>query len=195
MRINPANAISVLRACFAFWIAYLLLEVRTSPALVIAAAAVLVAILLDAFDGVIARQYGCMSKIGELSDIYADHILANVLWVTLAYLGSVSIWVPLVTTTRDLTVDCMRQVHQCATNQNGFEQVRQTRLHWVVDSRFMRAFYGALKMFSWMACIVSLYYPVGYVLQILVLFTVGICFVRAIPAVAASWRHVIFRPV
>ncbi len=194
MRINPANIISIARAGTAFWVVFLLIEVQTYPAALLAVALVSIAVLFDALDGVIARAFACESKIGEACDICADHILANLLWIGLAQLGCVSVWVPILTSTRDTLVDCMRLAQLYATHLNFFEQVGETRFRWIVSSRCMRGGYGALKLLSWIACIVSLHHPIDHLLQALVALTLIVCFIRAIPAVAASWRYIIFRP-
>lgn len=146
--------------------------------------------LLDAIDGKVASVWGYDDEVGKLSDLYADHIFANVIWVALASLGLVSVWIPLVTTTRDLVVDWFRQASAVRTGLNGFQQVRASGWRWVVSSRTMRFLYAGAKVVVWCAAVIGLYFPISGMIRMLVGLTVGLCLLRAIPAVTAGWRHV-----
>ena len=192
MRINVANLISITRAVLAFVAAGLLLYGEGKSFALAAASVILIAVLLDALDGRIARRFGYQSKIGELSDLYTDHILANTVWVALSYLGFVSVWVPLITTTRDLIVDWFRQAGLVATGLNGFEQAFESRFKWVVSSREMRALYGVLKVFSWIGVSLASFLPIENQMQAIVWTTVAVCILRALPSISVNWKHIVF---
>ena len=192
-RINPANIICIVRVILAFVAIYLLLEVKGTTGNLCASGIIFVAIMLDAVDGMVARWFGFEGEVGKLSDLYADHIVANIFWVSFSSLGLISVWVPLITTTRDMIVDWLRQVYSSATGMNGFQQVDSSRFKWIVSSRFMRAFYAGLKLCSWSGLVLSLFFSVmtPYV-QVLIGITVVVCLLRAIPSISVSWRYVVY---
>jgi len=189
VRINVANLISIARAFLAFVAAGLLLYGDGESFAVAAASVIFIAVFLDALDGHIARKFGYQSKVGELTDLYTDHILANTVWVVLSYFGFVSVWVPLTTTTRDLIVDWFRQAGFTVTGLNGFEQVRLSRFQWIVSSRHMRALYGGLKACSWVGLLVL---PMESQMPIVVWITVAVCLLRSFPSISVNWKHIVF---
>ena len=196
MRINPANLISVFRTLLVFVAVYLLVEVGGKNGTLTAISIIAFAILLDAVDGIVARVFGFEGEAGKLSDLYADHIVANTVWVTLAFLDLVPVWVPPITTTRDLVVDWFRQAAALCTGLNGFEQVENSSLHWLVSSRWMRASYGGLKLAAWGLVSVSIMMPIGPLLPIVIWVTVTVCFFRAFPTLLMNWKYVMLaRPV
>ncbi len=190
--INPASAISIARTIMVFASIYLLLEIRGDVANVTALIIIAIAVLLDAVDGKIARAFGFQSETGMLTDLYADHIVANLIWVSLAFLGLVPIWIPLIATTRDLIVDWFRQVGSIKTGLNGFEQVTNLSFGWISASRTMRGLYGGLKLVVWGLALLSIYFPLPKLVPLLAWTTLGICLLRAFPAISASWRFVVF---
>lgn len=190
--INPANAISIARTIMVFASIYLLLEIQGDVANVTALIIITIAVLLDAVDGKIARLFGFQSETGILTDLYADHIVANLIWVSLAFLGLVPIWIPLIATTRDLVVDWFRQVGSIKTGLNGFEQVTSLSFGWISASRTMRGLYGELKLVVWGLALLSIYFPLPTLVSLLAWTTLGICLLRAFPAISASWRFVVF---
>ena len=68
----------------------------------------MVAIALDALDGIVARRMGLASKLGGLLDITADRIVEHVYWITFAVAHVVPLWMPLVVVTRSFLVDAVR---------------------------------------------------------------------------------------
>ena len=195
-QINPANFISVFRIFLVFVAVYLLVEDGGKNGTLVAASIIALAVMLDAVDGMVARTFGFEGEVGKISDLYADHIVANVIWVTLAFIGLVPVWVPLITTTRDFAVDWLRQAGSFCTGLNGFEQVEESHFHWLVSSRWMRASYGVLKLASWGLALASIFLPIGAIFPIVVWMTVVVCLLRAFPAFSASWKYVLLtRPV
>lgn len=192
MKINPANIISVFRVIMVFVAVYFLLEVPTSFGKIFALTIISFAVLLDAVDGKIARKFGFEGEVGKLTDLYADHMVANIIWVSLAFLGLVSPWIPLIATTRDMAVDFFRQVVAAATGLNGFQQVAEVSTGWLSGSRPMRFGYGFLKLVAWAAALSLFYFPVHTAVSCLVWLTLFVCLLRAIPAFQAGWRHVVF---
>lgn len=190
--VNPANVICIIRALLAFVAVGLLIE---DGSRLIVCTLVFTSVILDAVDGIVARWFGFDGEVGALTDIYTDHIIANALWVLFAVVGVIPIWVPLLTTTRDMVVDYCRQVTAVVTGQNGFQQVGCSRLRWIVSSRFMRAFYAGCKLVSWCLLVIAPLVASTYLdtfLMYLVWFTCFLCIIRALPAMSVSWRYVIF---
>lgn len=152
-------------------------------------------IALDGLDGWVARRRGETSRFGSLFDIVVDRVVENVLWIVLADLDLVPVWVAIVFITRGVVVDGFRyQAVGAAENVFGMMWSRWGR--WLVASRFMRALYGTVKgvAFGWLLLIQPLpdVYPElwaawsGIALEIghvLVLAAVVLCLARGLPVV------------
>lgn len=107
-------------------------------------------ILLDAVDGHVARVRGEATQFGAIFDIAADRVVETVLWIVLAYLGLVPLWVPIVFVTRGAIVDSIRH-GAAAQGETAFGMMRSPLGRQLVAGRFMRGLYGALKAvtFGW----------------------------------------------
>ena len=68
----------------------------------------LLIIALDGVDGYVARRRGETSAFGAIFDIAVDRVVENVLWVVLAHLDLVPVWVAIVFITRGSIVDSIR---------------------------------------------------------------------------------------
>lgn len=113
-------------------------------------------VLLDAIDGWVARKRGETSLLGSVLDIATDRTLEYVLWVVYAHLGLIPIVVPLIVLTRGVTVDAVRSVG-LKSGKSAFDQIKSPINHFLVGSRFMRAFYGTVKAIA--AALLSLAVP------------------------------------
>src|SRR5690606_40605745 len=110
----------------------------------------LLIIALDGLDGYVARRRGEASAFGAIYDIAVDRVVENVLWLVLAHLGLVPIWVAIVFLTRGCIVDAVRY-GKVASGHAVFSM--QSRIGaFLVASRFMRGLYGTLKAvtFGWL---------------------------------------------
>ncbi|MDJ0907512.1 MAG: CDP-alcohol phosphatidyltransferase family protein [Woeseiaceae bacterium] len=58
----------------------------------------------DGLDGFLARRYGWHSRLGGLLDPLADKLLVAGMFVTLAYVGAIPLWLTLVVVGRDVTI-------------------------------------------------------------------------------------------
>jgi len=100
--------------------------------------------LLDMFDGMVARKLNETSLLGSALDIAVDRALEIILWVYFAYVGLILLFIPLIVITRGTLTDAVR----CVGNSNGeaaFNQLKNPVNHFLVSSRFMRDFYGVVK--------------------------------------------------
>ena len=107
----------------------------------------LIAFILDAVDGSVARRRQEVSLFGALFDIAVDRIIENVLWIILADLDLIPVWVPIVFITRSFLVDLIR-THGATGNISPLLMVNTSIGRFIVSSRFMRLFYGAIKATS-----------------------------------------------
>jgi CDP-diacylglycerol--glycerol-3-phosphate 3-phosphatidyltransferase len=110
----------------------------------------LLIIALDGLDGWVARRRGETSLFGAVFDIAADRVVEAVLWLVLADLGLVPIWVAILFVTRGVLVDSIRYARIAAGG--GVFDMNSGLGRFLVAGRFMRGFYGALKAvaFGWL---------------------------------------------
>ncbi len=94
------NAICVLRILAIVPIVWALGAGRFGLALVLVG----LAGVSDAVDGYLAKRYGWCSRIGGLLDPLADKLLLVSLFVTLAWLGLIPVWLAAVVIARDLVI-------------------------------------------------------------------------------------------
>jgi CDP-diacylglycerol--glycerol-3-phosphate 3-phosphatidyltransferase len=106
---------------------------------------VIVLILMDSLDGVVARRRNEATLIGSALDIAADRAVEIVLWIVYADLGLVSPLIPIVVVIRGTLTDAIRNV----ALQHGYSAHRMMRSelgHWLVAGPVMRMTYGIVKL-------------------------------------------------
>jgi len=111
---------------------------------------VIVMIALDGVDGWVARRFDEESLFGATFDIAIDRIVEVVLWVVLAHLGFIGVWVPLLFIIRGNLVDAIRS-KGAAAGTAAFDMMQSPVGRLLVAGRFMRGFYAVLKAttFAW----------------------------------------------
>ena len=150
----------------------------------------------DGLDGYVARKRGEVSLFGAMFDIAGDRIVELTMWMVLADLDMVPIWVPLVFVIRGVIVDTIRAGQATEHGQSPFAAIRTGIGRWLVAGQFMRIFYAVLKAtaFCWMLLLYSLPAafpeiweqwrdPLELAGAVLVYLSVAICIVRALPVV------------
>jgi CDP-diacylglycerol--glycerol-3-phosphate 3-phosphatidyltransferase len=164
------------------------------PAFQVAAAPlILILLLLDLVDGVVARRTHQVTKLGSALDIAMDRLVEFVLWVCYTDLRLVPVWVPLVVIARGLIVDAVRS-YALAFGETAFGMMHSRLGRFFVSSRLMRDLYGTTKTFAFVILAVvhaldrgafpSLaptrpwIYTAGYAVTV---FTVILCLVRGVP--------------
>lgn len=107
-------------------------------------------IALDGVDGWVARRFNQETLFGATFDIAIDRIVEIVLWVVLAHLGFIGVWVPLLFIIRGNLVDAIRS-RGAAAGTAAFDMMESGIGRFLVAGRFMRGFYAVLKAvtFSW----------------------------------------------
>ena len=115
-------------------------------------AALLLTILvfyMDSLDGYVARKLGVASEFGALFDITGDRIVEHVYWIFFTAMGMVSIWVPIIFISRSFLVDTVRNVAFSKEGKTPFGEKSMMRSDFTLfltSSRFMRGFYGIIKV-------------------------------------------------
>jgi CDP-diacylglycerol--glycerol-3-phosphate 3-phosphatidyltransferase len=153
-------------------------------------------ILMDYFDGIIARARGEVSLLGSTLDIAVDRAFEIILWVAYAHLNLVPIVIPIIVITRGTLTDAIRSVG-LSGGEAAFDQVKHPISRFVVSSRFMREAYGILKGFtfaiitsdlgfqtlehSWTGWIHTLALALSW-------FTISITILRGLPVLIESYR-------
>ena len=187
-----ANIITLMRLVLLYVI--VILAYQENPLWQLANAPLLiVTFILDAVDGSVARKRKEESLFGALFDIAVDRIIENVLWLILADLDLIPIWVAIVFITRSFLVDLIR-TRGAARNTAPFSMLRSPLGKFIVSSGFMRIFYGAMKAvcFGYLLLIQPLpallpeFYQewettLSSTKSFLVYTTVATCILRAIP--------------
>jgi len=174
-----------------------------SPPLQLAGVGVLlVGLLLDTVDGIVARRTGQTSLFGGVLDIAADRTYELVLWVGFADLGMIPTWVPFVILTRTTLTDAFRSLG-VGQGTAPFDQHRTALGRFVVRSSAMRIAYSAGKVVTF--CGLGLVraldgFPAGSmgarvaapamaVVEVALWTTVVICLVRGLPVIVGGLRR------
>jgi CDP-diacylglycerol--glycerol-3-phosphate 3-phosphatidyltransferase len=155
----------------------------------------LIIIGLDGLDGYVARKRNETSIFGSIFDIAIDRAVENVLWVVLADLGLVPIWVAIVFITRASIVDSIRYA-AISRGQTPFGSIRSRIGRVLVSGRLMRGLYGGLKAatFGWVFLLQPLpsvapeswarfSQPALWIAGLLIYASVAVCLLRALPVI------------
>lgn len=109
----------------------------------------LVVFYMDALDGYVARKLGTASDFGALFDITGDRIVEHVFWIFFTAVGMVSFWVPIIFISRSFMVDTVRYMAFSKEGKTPFGEksmMRSAFTLFLTSSRFMRGFYGIIKV-------------------------------------------------
>ncbi len=140
---------------------------------------ILILILLDTVDGMVARRRKETSLLGSALDIAADRAVELVLWVSFASLGLIPLLIPLVVIIRGTLTDSIRAVAS-SHGVRAFDMSRSAWARFLVASPAMRTSYGVAKAVAF--CTLALWLG----LQNLGRETPAVAAVRFI-ALASSW--------
>lgn len=161
-------------------------------------------IVTDALDGYVARKRGEETVFGATFDIAVDRIVETVMWVVLAHLGFVGVWVPLLFVIRGNLVDAIRS-KGAASGTAAFDMMQSPIGRFLVAGRFVRAFYAVVKAvtFAWILLwqpapeLAPEFWnewagPIQWVSLVLVILAAGLCVARGLPVIIeflANSRH------
>ncbi len=192
-----ANRVTIARIGLVFWLVFLVYDNNLWARLLAAFLAVLV-IVGDWLDGFLARKLHQSSQLGSVLDIAGDRIIETVLWIVLADLELVPVWIPIAVTSRAILTDSIRNylLKYGYTAFGDSTMMRSAFGRFITGSPIMRTGYAILKAFtfSWLLLIsacdrlwhelpfltehfISTSYLIGYIAAIA---TAVICIVRGI---------------
>lgn len=193
-----ANLITSIRLCMIFIIVALALYAPPIWQL-LNIPLVIINITLDGLDGIIARARAETSPFGAIYDIAADRIIEITLWIVLAQLNMVSIWISLIFVVRGILVDSLRK-HSTKAEATPFSIMKTQLGKYLVSGRVIRFLYGLMKLitFAWLLLMLPLpnllpylYYNHDFIFNsisnILITITVLICLIRGIPVIIESF--------
>jgi CDP-diacylglycerol--glycerol-3-phosphate 3-phosphatidyltransferase len=151
----------------------------------------------DGLDGYIARKRNEATLFGALFDIAGDRIVELALWIVVADVDLVPIWVPLVFIIRGTIVDTIRSSSAVAQGKAPFALMRSPLGKVLVAGKFVRALYAVVKASAFAglalqgpgpAVLPELWGYVGWLLTGLtyffVYFAVVLCIARGLPVIA-----------
>ena len=132
------NLICVLRMALAVPIVWMLAEARYEPTLVL----FLVAALSDGLDGYLAKSFDWESEFGRVLDPLADKLLLVSVFITLAWLGLVPVWLAAVAVARDVVIGVGAWVYKASFGPLEGRPTMPSKLNTVVQILFVIAVVG-----------------------------------------------------
>ena len=138
-----ANTITLARIPLLILIV-VLMYVGNPTVQLINAGLVLVLILMDSLDGIVARHRQEVGMLGSKLDIAVDRIVELVLWVVYAHLELISVAIPIIVIIRGGLVDTIRGF-SLIYGETSFGMMRTKWGRRLVASGFMRTTYGLSK--------------------------------------------------
>ena len=104
-------------------------------------------IVMDTLDGMVARRRHEVSLMGSVLDIVVDRAVELVLWVCYGYYRLIPLAIPIIYILRGTIVDGLRSVG-VSEGQAPFKTLRTDVGKWLVGSPWMRSSYGITKGFA-----------------------------------------------
>lgn len=138
-----ANIVTLSRVPLLVLIIVLLYQPTATPRL-IAAPLIILLVVMDSIDGVIARRRGETSVLGSVLDIAADRAVEYVMWVVFAHLRLISVLFPLIVLLRGTFVDAVRAVAP-SKGLSPFEMMRSPVGRFLVKSPWLRTPFAIAK--------------------------------------------------
>jgi CDP-diacylglycerol--glycerol-3-phosphate 3-phosphatidyltransferase len=159
----------------------------------LAAVIALVVIIGDWLDGHLARRLNQSTTLGSLLDVAADRIVECVLWIVLADLRLIPVWIPVVIISRGILTDTLRG-YALKFGHSGFgnKTMMQSKVgRWLTGSPFMRTSYAVLKAFSFSLLLllawVDIGLEIGYWSAVL---AAVVCLLRGVPVMIEGYNLV-----
>jgi len=120
-----------------------------------AGALMILLIVLDSIDGVVARRRHEVGMLGSKLDIAVDRIVELVMWVVYADLGLISVAIPIIVIIRGTLVDTVRSFGTM-WGKTPFGIMQTPWGKWLVGSGFMRTSYAVIKAVAFCLLAVAL---------------------------------------
>jgi CDP-diacylglycerol--glycerol-3-phosphate 3-phosphatidyltransferase len=190
---NVANLITILRFPLLV-VVVLLLYFGGMAGQLIDAFLVVVLILMDSLDGIVARRRCEQTLIGSALDIAADRAVEIVLWVAYTHLGLVSVVIPLTVIIRGTLTDSIRNI-ALQHGQSAHSMMRSPLGRWLVASGYMRTGYAVVKVvaFTLLALALGLktgghaaWYSVWVAASVASWLALALCIARGLPVLVEA---------
>ena len=165
-------------------------------------ALLLVGLMLDTVDGIVARKTGQTSLFGSVLDIAADRTYELVLWVCFADLEMIPVALPLIIIARTTLTDALRSIG-VGQGTAPFAQHRTPLGRFLVGSPVMRTGYAVTKVISFCGLALAQAFtefpapssaarsvPIMMaILQVTAWVAVAFCVFRGLPVIISSLRR------
>lgn len=199
-----ANIITVSRFPLLFLIV-ILLTLPSPGARLATVPLVVLLIIMDSIDGIVARSRHEESLLGSVLDIMTDRSVELVMWVVYAHLGLVPLAIPIIFVIRGTVVDALRAVG-IKQGTTPFGTTTSRAGSFLVGSPYMRSSYGIAKAlaFTLLALTAALdsYVEIGrssiqtvntihLVALILSWIATAFCVVRGLPVIIESFAGLV----
>lgn len=148
-----ANLITVARFPLLVLIV-ILLNLPNAASRYASAVLLVVLILLDSLDGIVARSRNEMSLLGSVLDIMADRAVELVMWISFAHLGLIPVAIPIIVVIRGTVVDSLRSL-AVSEGTTPFKATRSRIGAFIVGSPFMRSGYAIAKLTAFVGLAVT----------------------------------------
>ena len=145
-RLTWPNRITLLRVGLLFILVFLIYNEFLWARIFAALLAILV-IVMDWLDGFLARRLHESTALGSVLDIAGDRVVECVLWICLADLRLIGVWIPIVVISRDIFTDSIRN-YAIRFGHTGFgdkSMMRSRFGRFLTGSPVMRTGYALLK--------------------------------------------------
>jgi len=152
---------------------------------------------MDRLDGYMANKFECRTEFGGVLDVVGDRMVENVLWICLADLDLIPIWIPILVISRGFITDGFRS-YALSKGKTTFAMMDSKVGRFLVASPASRLLYGLSKavFFTLALATYALKSLEGLQLERMLaglsLFVVAFCLVRGLFAVKDCLR--LFRP-
>ncbi len=190
---TPANIVTFSRIAILLILA-LAIQINNDWVRMICFLLIPVIFYMDGLDGFLARRLNCASKLGSVLDVAGDRIVENVLWVLLAYLHIVPVWIPVIVLVRGFITDGFRSV-ALANGHTTFSMMKSRLGRRLVASPLSRSSYAVLKAAVFTAGIGIWSFKLGDITWLTVTFnvllylTLAFCLLRGFFAVKECVKH------
>lgn len=147
------NMVTVTRIGLLFFLVVLVYN-QTIWARLLAAGLAILVVVMDWLDGFLARKLEMSTMFGSVLDIAGDRMIESVLWIVLADIDLVPVWIPIVVISRDILTDSIRgYALRFGYTAFGEKTIMRTAIgRFLTGSPWMRTPYAILKAFtfSWL---------------------------------------------
>jgi CDP-diacylglycerol--glycerol-3-phosphate 3-phosphatidyltransferase len=143
---NVPNLVTALR--FPLLVAVVLMLYLGGAAVqFVAVGLVVILLLMDSLDGILARRLGQQTLVGSALDIAADRAVEIVFWVVFAHMHLIPVAIPVIVVIRGALTDSIRSV-ALQQGQSAHTMMRSKLGRWLVAAPPLRSGYGIAKGLS-----------------------------------------------